>query len=326
MKIKQLTLLIMAIGLSGVAAARNSTPPAAELAPQPKWFIGGDAIYGETGHDNAIFASGPNTASVQTQFVADRNDEWGFKVWAGYDAGKGASYWVDWFRFHNDGKTSTTPTVFASFLPPTFVSAVSRSQLTGKQESDVDQVTVQIGHEFKSLNGSNIKVHAGAQALLLEATNVYTGTAAGAGNLSAFNAAEKSDFDGGGVVVGVDLEHMCGNSFSIFSRNQVGLVYGRLGSNFNSFNDGTGATLASMSTENRYTILPTLNAELGAAYTVQLASMDLRIQAGVRGTVVVDGVQNYTSTTTDDRYNWTEASIFFGGQVAFSNLGGLFSS
>lgn len=321
MKIRQLILVFLAIGLSPAAVAYNSTPSSAGAAAQSNWFIGGDAIYGKTGDDNSLFLTDDSN-----QYFADRATEWGFKTWAGYDAGNDSSYWVDWFSFHNTGKTSSAP------LPGLL--SVFAGALTGRQASDIDQISLQMARTLKNNNGTTIKIHAGPQVLLLNATKtVDLFVTASVDEIPvglSVHTNDKSDFNGGGVVVGVDLEHWFSNSFSIFSRNQVGLAYGKLDSKYNldlpinidSIDIDIAA--ANLEIQKKYTVVPTLNAELGAAYNLQLANMDLRLEAGLRGSVVIDAVQNlsgeFLSLDAGDRYNWTEAAIFFGAQMTFSNL------
>ena len=190
------------------------------------------------------------------------------------------------------------------------------TSVAGSQSSDVDLVTLQMAHTFKNNNGTNVRVHAGLQALILCDDMNYDGV----DNTGTVSATDHTEYNAGGVVAGVDLEHMFHDSFSIFSRNQVGLVYGSRETDFDRVGGQAGAN--SVMIQKKYSVVPTVNAEFGAAYSMEMASScDVRFEAGVRGTAAIDAVRHFglnsaTGPTTGQRSTWTEASIFFGGQVS----------
>ncbi len=271
-------------GASLPSTAPTSTTPvgaaaytASDVSAASGWLVGGQYLYTQQSSDDSDFGVSQGAPPIIT-FNASEDQGSAFKVLAGYHDGE--RYWLaEWQRNHDSGDRVTLAGTTGNTL-------MGGDALTGNnaiQYSNVDQADVEMGWTVYKNKNTKVDVEAGPQ--YVRVVHRLDTNGMDVGGLAVANV--KSEFDGGGVEGKVKLTHYITDDLSVVAGAGVGLAYGRLKSSEFSILPQDGAGPATATTANKSTVIPTLNADIGLAYTVGNATLE----AGVSSNTYIHAVQ-----------------------------------
>lgn len=273
LNLKKTAVAVLALGSSAVFAGTmgpvctpgNVTVPCESTA----WDFGVQALYLQPVHSGDFGYGGYQLSNGYSRFnELDHDWGWGFKLEGSYHFSTGNDLDINWYHFSkNDSHTFNV-------YDPNFTPAVSYIARL-RTEPKWDAVNVEFGQHVDFGEFKDIRFHAGVQYARLENdARAYTSYSSG-------YIHHNLEYNGFGPRIGADMQYNFGNGFAIYGNGATALLIGD--SKFNTYAANTGlfsngTTLATSGS--RTTMVPELEAKLGAKYTYAMAQGDLTLDAG----------------------------------------------
>ncbi len=319
MKFKRTLLAVCTLGLSTLSFNAFSASMPEPVQPQPTakhWVFGGEFGYSEGGSDDNGFAA--NTASPVTRFHTGEIDGASFGAFFGYENGHGGDVMASWLVLDDSSGTKhvlatgsgANPIVSTRGLTPFGANTTAN----GRQKTEFNWLQFTFGHTFNNTNHSQVHIRGGFDIVDFS-HNLWTNTFQD--NANNHWADFKSNFEGGGLVAGVDYLQECWGGFQLFSKATVGLNYGDLDSRVKSQLTQLGVQpLVERKTQTKMSVIPLVAAEMGVGYGQNFWN----VQAGVRGLAQFDVVQHSqtiagANNTNLVRSHYMQADVF--GRITF---------
>ncbi|MBA2656684.1 MAG: hypothetical protein H0U70_06815 [Tatlockia sp.] len=310
--LKKAAVAVLALSSSAVFAGTmgpictpgNVTVPCERTA----WDIGVQALYLQTlstGNDdfnryNNDFSSGYGYNNRRHNY--EDNWSWGFKLEGSYHFHTGNDLNVNWY--HLDGKRhrrNNDDYAYAGFVTtPGYVAANTYgNNHRNRFRSKWDAVNIELGQHVDFSEWKIIRFHGGAQFARIEdgaranrhlPLSNFVGTSNVTTTAAAYNhlIGSESRFNGFGPRVGLDMTYSMGNGFGIYANGATALLIGqsKLNGAFG-YNQSTTSTVNSdlflgnnNNRRSRTTMVPEMEAKLGAKFSYAMAQGDLTLDAG----------------------------------------------
>lgn len=265
-----------------VCTPGNVTVPCERTA----WDFGVQALYLQpalsAGNGYDFYST--NIDGVRHYHDFDPDWGWGFKLEGSYHFHTGNDLNVNWY--HMNKKTNNH---FGDFFLTAFDPTLLGSSLSTRYEPKWDAVNVELGQHVDFSEWKVIRFHGGVQYARIEhdytanlttpfgftpITGVVPGTP-----FRLFSAETK--FNGFGPRVGADMSYNLGNGFAVYANGATALLIGQ-----GKFRSAFGLVPALVTpfgfpgNGSKTTMVPEMEAKLGAKYTYALAQGDLTLDAG----------------------------------------------
>lgn len=268
LNLKKTAVAVLALGSSAAFAGTmgpvctpgNVTVPCEMTA----WDFGVSALYlkpvytGFYGYVNSF------NDGIGNEVFDDFDDwDWGFKLEASYHFSTGNDLNVNWYHFDTDesGRFANDFDAFGNFV---------RVNL----DTEWDAVNVEFGQHVDFGMFKDIRFHGGIQYARIDTTlSAREDTLL----FPVATARVRSEFEGVGPRVGVDMTYNWGNGFGIFANGATAILIGDSDFRIN-FTDGFDSTFVGRGS--RTAIVPEVEAKLGAKYTYAMAQGNLTLDAG----------------------------------------------
>jgi hypothetical protein len=275
LKLKKTAVAVLALGSSvafagtmgPVCAPGNVTIPCERSA----WDLGAKALYLQTtrgGLWDGNFVSTVGTGTVIRDF--DNRWNWGFMIEGSYHFNTGNDLNLNWYHVGNSRHRF--------FDEGSFIGAFSA-------HPKWDAVNLEFGQEIDLSDMKSIRVHAGVEYARIQhrygfvassipvvfgtpLTLVTPGVAIG----------DNMTYNGFGPRIGADFNYGLGNGFGIYANGAGSLLVGTLKQSVGGF-VGTDATFFNVSAS-KTTVVPEMEAKLGARYDFAMAQGDLGLDVG----------------------------------------------
>ncbi|CEK09482.1 Lpg1974 family pore-forming outer membrane protein [Legionella hackeliae] len=233
------------------------------------WDFGVKALYLQSTYD-VDYGYGPYRSSDNiTRYYPDVNTDWhwGFMLEASYHFNTGNDLNLNWYHWKNDIDYS-----YAGAFTPGFNAGLYG---TTRFEPQWDAVNLEFGQHVDFGEFKDIRFHAGIQYARIKNETRSSGYII-PGALPFYLSIDNT-FNGLGPRVGMDMTYNFGNGLAIFGNSAAAILVGD--SKFN-----TGATILSVlglaANGSKTTIVPELEAKLGAKYGWAMTQGKLTIDAG----------------------------------------------
>jgi hypothetical protein len=286
LSLKKTTMAILALGSSTLFAGTmgpvctpgNVTVP----CPSTGWNVGGQALVLQVMTDqnvsfNAAFdpTSTPAFASLNTNLNAQW--DWGFQIEGSYHFNTGNDITLTWYHLDTGWNNNNVAGPFP-IVAPTVTAGLSF-------KNRWDAVNGEFGQYVDFSANKKIRFHGGFQFASIK-RSVLAGVDGLTGVLpittdSVVLSGSKA-YNGFGPRTGIDMNYVFGNGFGIYAKGAAAILVGNAqhGYDVATF-DATGAPLAVLNLGgSRTTIVPEIEAKLGASYAYPLAQGDLILDAG----------------------------------------------
>jgi len=284
-RLRKTAAAVFALG-SSIAAAGTMGPVCAPIpvtvpCESTAWDFGVQALYLQhSGQEhNGFFSSSSRGTSSFTgsDFGHDdfNNDwDWGFKLEASYHFSTGNDLNVNWYHYNSDNDDDADNFFFEGFASPFAVGGNFRHH----QNPEWDAVNVEFGQLANFGEHKVIRFHGGIQYARIEHERRWDMDSALFGSpFAGFSGlAEHRDevFNGVGPRVGLDAAYHFGNGFAIYANGATALLVGENRNEHNNFLfNFTGHN-------NRDTVVPEMEAKLGAKYGYATGSGEFTLDAG----------------------------------------------
>ena len=295
--LKLKTLAVLALGSSAafagsmgpVCAPGNVTVPCENNA----WAFGAQALYLKPtlNNDFAYFGTRTTAAGTTVLLDTDPNWGWGFEIEGAYHFNTGNDFNVNWY--HLSKQTQVTGT------HARFPAAPARYSV----KPQWDAVNFEFGQHVDFGDMKNIRFHGGAQWARTKVGQVVRNSTTNANLLSA-----QTTYNGFGPRLGADMSYDFGNGVGVFGNAATAILVGS--SKFNNYVRTVRSTTGSYTT-----IVPTVDAKLGANYTFAMAQGDLTLDVGYMWVNYFNAVQNnFGGAIGGAASDFGMNGLFFGGK------------
>ncbi|MGL5742619.1 MAG: Lpg1974 family pore-forming outer membrane protein [Legionella sp.] len=298
LSLKKTTLAILALGSSSLFAGTMGpvcTPGnVAVPCPSTAWNVGGQALILQVMTDNNLSlgvstgfnpADGVSFVDVSTDLSAQW--DWGFQIEGSYHFNTGNDITISWY--HLD--TGWNNHEFVRDDIP-LVRATEDVRLGYGHKNRWDAVNGELGQFVGFSANKKIRFHGGFQfASIKRSVHAFaaverTGTGELAVTNDVFGRLEgDTQYNGFGPRTGIDMNYVFGNGFGIYAKAATALLVGsaKHGFDFDARHVIDGDVVSGLDIDvggTRTSIVPELEAKLGANYTYAMAQGDLTMDAG----------------------------------------------
>ncbi|MCE0722114.1 MULTISPECIES: Lpg1974 family pore-forming outer membrane protein [Legionella] len=280
LNLKKTALAVLALGSSAVFAGTmgpvctpgNVTVP----CPATGWNIGGQALILQTMTDNDIslnVGTTPTGVAINTELDAQWN--WGFQIEGSYHFNTGNDITLTWYHLDTGWNNHT---FVPSFDPDTLIGFGNKNRW--------DAVNGEFGQYVDFSANKKIRFHGGFQfASIKRSVHAFaTDFDAGIPDFTVgFNGS--TQYNGFGPRTGIDMNYVFGNGFGIYAKAAAAVLVGSqkhsYGVDFVDTDGDAGFGIFTVDVSGtRTSIVPELEAKLGASYTYAMAQGDLTLDAG----------------------------------------------
>lgn len=289
LNLKKTAVAVLALGSSAVFAGTmgpvctpgNVTVPCEKCA----WDFGGYALYLEPAYTNPDFTHVPFVPTVFNGTTTYRSVNsnpawgWGFKIEGSYHFNTGNDFNLNWYHWSRSTRNSYSGVVFADADPLLPVTTGVR-----RFGPRWDAVNFEFGQHVDFSEFDSMRLHAGVQYARVKHNIALGGpgtNTAGVVVNPAYYVNGHSTFNGFGPRVGADLNYAFGNGFAIYGNGAAAILVGNSGHReyiIRQTADGTRNDVYFFGS--RRTMVPELEAKLGAKYTYCMAQGDLSLDVG----------------------------------------------
>ncbi|KTC85088.1 Lpg1974 family pore-forming outer membrane protein [Legionella brunensis] len=274
LNLKKTAVAVLALGSSAVFAGTmgpvctpgNVTVPCERTA----WDFGVYALYLQPAYDVDYGYPFFHSPDGITNHYRDLDPDWGwgFKLEGSYHFSTGNDLNLNWYHWNKQNDENFADAFFGGFGP-----------LYGSHhfEPKWDAVNLEFGQHVDFGEFKDIRFHAGVQYARIEHEFTASGYIPPASVFTGFSTTGESKFNGFGPRVGMDMQYNFNNGFAIYGNGASALLVGDA-----KFNTATafGGFLIGSTSGSKTTIVPELEAKLGAKYTYAMAQGDLTLDAG----------------------------------------------
>lgn len=278
-----LTLMILSgssafAGTMGpVCTPGNVTVPCEAIG----WDIAVDALYFQPSYTDGLGFLGSTAtnlpppgleslASIRYNYY-DPDYNWGFRIEGSYHFSTGNDLNVNWSHFDNDD-------VF-NFLSDLDISnGIQNDNIRLRRDVKWDAVNVELGQHVDFSAHKKIRFHGGLQYARIKTSDSTFAIAVLGGSATSFR---QNKFDGVGPRVGTDMLYQWDNGFGVFAKGAAAVLVGDSDAYATtSFTTNPFTPTATGSKHN--SVVPELEADIGAQYGFALGQGDLNLHAGWR--------------------------------------------
>ena len=278
LNLKKTAVAVLALGSSAVFAgsmgpvcsAVNVTVPCESTA----WDFGAKALYMQPSvNSNGGFG-------LDTTTSHNPNYNWGFQIEGSYHFNTGNDLNVNWYHLtkSSDRTFGPGPTVTGAFGTTSVTPVSAVASLDPKW----DMVNIEFGQHVDFGDNKSVRFHGGGEYARLSndvaTSSVLTVKRPGVVASKVANATTyKPTYNGFGPRLGADMAYGFGNGLSVYANGATAMLAGT-----SSFTTSYTDTLGDFETvkHSRTTIVPEIDAKLGATYTYAMAQGDLTLDAG----------------------------------------------
>ena len=282
LNLKKTAVAVLALGSSAVFAgsmgpvcsAVNVTVPCESTA----WDFGAKALYMQPSLNSNV---GGGVLDAATSHNPNYN--WGFQIEGSYHFNTGNDLNLNWYHISKSsskafGARPATTVALGPFLGTETITPVSAASSV---DPKWDMVNMEFGQHVDFGDNKAIRFHGGAEYARLANQVSRSGEATLAGTLASgtyTNAMTYNPtYNGFGPRLGADMAYGFGNGLGIYANGATAMLAGT--SAFTSTHtDSLGNT--NSNSQSRTTIVPEIDAKLGATYTYAMAQGDLTLDAG----------------------------------------------
>lgn len=273
LNLKKTALAVLALGSSAVFAGTMGPvcTPGSVTVPceRTAWDFGAQALYLQP--ISQSFAGFESTTAGTRFNEFDHDWDWGFKIEGSYHFSTGNDLTINWYHLEN----STTHTQNIFFADPTAVTDGFNVLTRVRLEPDWDAVNAEFGQHVDFGEQKNIRFHGGLQYARIKQSFRAGFAPFAVPGVAVANV--NSKFNGVGPRLGMDMSYDLGNGFAMYGNGATSILVGD--SKFNA-NTNLFGLAAGFSRGSKTTIVPELEAKLGANYTFALAQGDFSVDGG----------------------------------------------
>lgn len=293
LNLKKTALAVIALGstaafagtMGPVCSAVNVTVPCENTA----WDFGGRALYLQPG-DSAFSGTRTTTQGVASVTTgANPSWGWGFQLEGSYHYSTGNDFNLNWYHFRSGGSTKVLGQNVNGFQANTVFPGTGVTGLAAGTAASVspawDQVNMEFGQHVDFGENKFARLHGGMNFSRVAMSGyqflqTIVGNTPVTNNVGAYRTDSFSTvFNGFGPRVGMDLNYEWGNGVGVYATGALSVLAGSSKASVtranwhtpaNGFNNGW----------NRSSVIPELDAKLGAMYTYAMAQGDLSFDIG----------------------------------------------
>ncbi|ASQ44686.1 Lpg1974 family pore-forming outer membrane protein [Legionella clemsonensis] len=275
LNLKKTAVAVLALGSSAVFAGTmgpvctpgNVTVPCERTA----WDFGVYALYLQPTYDVGFGYPFFTTVDGTVRYRdLDPDWGWGFKLEASYHFNTGNDLNLNWYHWNKETTEGFSGVGFSEEFDGPFVGS-------HRFEPKWDAVNLEFGQHVDFGEFKDIRFHAGVQYARIEHEITASGYVPPASVFTGFSVNGDHEFNGFGPRTGMDMTYNFGNGFAIYGNGAAALLVGD--AKFNTAY-GAGGLLLGTASGSKTTIVPELEAKLGAKYTYAMAQGDLTLDAG----------------------------------------------
>jgi len=311
--LKKTVIAVLALGSSAVFAgamgpvcsAGNVTVPCEGNA----WDFGAQALYLQTNLNNGFgyYSQSFSEATSGTNEVIDTGLgnasgqwDWGFQIEGSFHFNTGNDVTVSWYHLINSTKNYN----LVDLLDPTdtFVNLSIQNRW--------DAVNAELGQFVDFSANKKIRFHGGFQFASIKVNdNFYYISPSTSSTLAEIDTYESNpnstQYNGFGPRTGIDMNFVFGNGFGIYAKAAAAVLIGTSKLNdrateisVDSVTDLTLSTTTNIISGSRTSVVPELEAKLGASYTYDMAQGALTLDAGYMWVNYFNALNNYLSVAS----------------------------
>lgn len=277
LNLKKTAVAVLALGSSvafagtmgPVCAPGNVTVPCEMQA----WDFGVQALYLKAARNSSSANYIADTELNGNNRLVDNDPDWGwgFKLEGSYHFLTGNDLNLNWYHLGDSKETRT----FSGNT--SLINQVNPGRQVFSIDPQWDAVNLELGQHVDFGQFKNIRFHGGVQYARIK--NDIRVTGYNVAGVNTYGYAEDAKFTGFGPRIGTDMSFDMGNGFAVYANGAVAVLAGDsdLSATLTPVNPAGVATTVSGS---RTTLVPELEAKLGAKYTYAMAQGDLTLDAG----------------------------------------------
>jgi len=292
LNLKKTAVAVLALGsgavfagsMGPVCSAVNVTVPCESTA----WDLGAKALYlqSNVGDISRTVSTG---AGRSADFGHNPKWGWGFMIEGSYHFNTGNDLNLNWYHVNNSHSggfngsrvVDVSGTALLDFSNPAGTTTTFNRE-SGTISPHWDAVNLEFGQHVDFGENKSIRFHGGVEyaRLTSNATTYSSGSIATSAGSTSFNTTRTTDpsYNGFGPRLGADMAYDWGNGLGIYANGAAGLLAGssKFSTTRNDLVTGRTVTVNGSST----TVVPELEAKLGATYSYAMAQGDLTLDVG----------------------------------------------
>lgn len=315
---KKLALALVALSVSGVAAAGTYTPPACTAVgvtvpcENSGWDIGFEAFFVQATSNYQIFANDSLASDNSTRnfgaYGVNPDYKFGFQLEGSFHFGTGNDITVAWEHADDSSDTNVINATNGVNLA-LLVSVANTSNLEvvtnlgningfgitnrvfASHNYEFDAVNAEFGQHIDVGSDVDMRVHAGLQYARIEYTksNSWIGNEVNSQQQTIADATHlmslESEFEGIGARFGTDMAYQLGDGFALVGRASASLLVGNIDTNNRlavANAAGTVTDAVSVSSSEESVVVPAGMGKLGARYAADVFDGNLSVEGGWR--------------------------------------------